>query len=70
MPSSTPQYSYPWAKVERGQGFFIPCLDTEAIRTEGLNQALTMRLFDAKGYPAITEGRIGVWFYRLAASHP
>jgi hypothetical protein len=56
--------TYPWSKVEKGQGFFVPCLDTAAIKREGLNKALTLRLFDAKALPCIRDGLIGVWFYR------
>lgn len=55
---------YPWSKVEKGQGFFVPCLDTEAVRREGLNHALKFRVFNAKAQPCIIEGRVGVWFYR------
>ena len=55
---------YPWKGLERGQGFFVPCLDTEAIKREGLNKALSLRLFDARATPCIIEGRVGVWFYR------
>ena len=56
--------TYPWDKVEKGQGFFVPCLDTEAVRIEGLRKALHWRLFDAKAEPRIIAGCIGVWFYR------
>ena len=55
---------YPWRQVEKGQGFFVPCLDVARVQTEGLNAALTERLFDAKAYPAIRDGLIGVWFFR------
>ena len=55
---------YPWAKTEKGQGFFVPCLDTEAIKLAGLNAALAHRIFDARAFPAIREGFMGVWFYR------
>ena len=55
---------FPWSKTERGQGFFVPCLDTEAVRREGLNHALKFRVFNAKAQPCIIEGRVGVWFYR------
>lgn len=55
---------YPWRSVEKGQGFFVPCLDTETVKREGLNAALTERLFDAQAYPAIRDGLIGVWFFR------
>ena len=56
---------YPWQKTERGQGFFVPCLDPEPTRTEGLKRALDLRLFDARAQPGIRRGLTGVWFYRL-----
>lgn len=59
------QFKYPWDKVERGQGFFIPCLDTDAIKTKGLQQALVHRLWDARAKAGIRDNLIGVWFYRL-----
>ena len=58
---------YPWKGLERGQGFFVPCLDTEAVRREGLNKALYHRKFQAKATPCIKDGLIGVWFYLPAA---
>ena len=59
---------YPWTKVKRGSGFFVPCLDAEAVRTEGLKKAALLRLFDARAQPAIRQGKAGVWFYRPAVS--
>lgn len=56
---------FPWNKTERGQGFFIPCLDTEDVRVRGLNAALRYRLRDARAIAGIRQGVIGVWFYRL-----
>ena len=55
---------YPWQKTEPGQGFFVPCLDTDAVRTEGLNQALKHRIFNAKATPCIQDGLMGVLFHR------
>jgi hypothetical protein len=55
---------FPWLRVERGQGFFVPCLNTEKVRSTGLNEALRCRIFDAKAYPAVHKGLSGVWFYR------
>ena len=60
------QVHYPWNKLKKGQGFFVPCLDTDSVREEGLKQAVRLRLLDAKAYPAVRNGLIGVWFYRLA----
>ena len=57
---------YPWRLIERGQGFFIPCLDSEAVREEGLKKALSLRMLDARGVTGIRKGFTGVWFYRLA----
>ena len=55
---------YPWTKVERGQGFFVPGLDTEAVREEGLKKATFLHLFDAHARVGIRGGLMGVWFYR------
>ena len=54
---------YPWKRLERGQGFFVPCLDTEAVKRDGLQQALKYRLFLAKARVGIKGGLIGVLFY-------
>ena len=61
---------YPWRQIERGQGFFIPCLDIDAVREEGLKKALSVRMLDARGVTGIRNGFTGVWFYRLAARTP
>ena len=55
---------FPWSRVERGYGFFVPCIDTEKTRQAGLNEALRQRIFGAKAYPAIKDGLMGVWFFR------
>jgi hypothetical protein len=55
---------FPWSTLERGYGFFVPCVDTENVRRAGLNEALRQRIFGAKAYTAIRDGLIGVWFYR------
>ena len=57
-------YRFPWLKVKRGEGFFIPCIAANKVRQAGLNAALSVRIFDAKAYPAIKDGLMGVWFYR------
>jgi hypothetical protein len=60
------QYSnlFPWSRLEKGQGFFVPCINMEEIRMAGLNEALRQRIFGAHAYCAIMNGRSGVWFYR------
>jgi len=57
--------NYPWPQLKRGMGFFVPCLDTEAVRVDGLRDALRYRLFDARAKVGVKNGLIGVWFYRL-----
>ena len=49
---------FPWLRVEKGQGFFVPCLDTHVTREAGLKAALKHRCFDARAYPAIRGGVI------------
>jgi len=56
---------YPWKSVDKGQGFFIPCLDTETVKADGLQEALRYRLFDARAQVGIMQERLGVWFYRV-----
>ena len=55
---------FPWPSVNKGQGLFVPCLNTEEVRKAGLSEALRHRLFDAKARTGIRDGRLGVWFYR------
>ena len=35
---------FPWRRLEKGQGFFIPCVNTEEVRLAGLNEALRQRV--------------------------
>jgi hypothetical protein len=60
---------FPWRSVERGQGFFIPCIDIEEVRQAGLKEALRCRILDAQTRPSIRDGRLGVWFYRGKAKN-
>lgn len=62
--SSPYQRLFPWQSVERGQGFFIPCLNLQEVQSAGLKQALLHRILDAQARPGIRDGKIGVWFYR------
>lgn len=60
----TLQINYPWLQLKKGQGFFVPCLDTEAVKQDGLRNALRQRFFYGKAKTVIKDGRIGVWFHR------
>ena len=62
------RYQYPWAQLAKGEGFFIPCLDTAEVKREALLAALRLRLFDAVVVEGIFDGVIGVWSYRKPAS--
>ena len=55
---------FPWQSVNKGQGFFVPCLNTEEVRQAGLAHALRHRIFNAKARVGLKNGLIGVWFYR------
>ena len=55
---------FPWSKTEKGQGFFVPCLDPEAVKEDGLKRAVFLRVFDAQAKVGIRAGLMGVWFYR------
>ena len=55
---------FPWYRLEKGQGFFIPCLNTDKMLKAGLNEALRQRIFGAHADPAIKDGLMGVWFFR------
>ena len=57
---------YPWADVAPGQGFFVPCLDTQKTRLEGLQAAAALHI-KAQARVAICRGRYGVWFFRPPA---
>jgi len=55
---------YPWSQLEKGQGFFVPCLDLEKTKEEGLKASVSARRFDAKAYVGTFKGRLGVLFVR------
>ena len=55
---------YPWKRLEKGQGFFVPCLDYETQRIHGLKAAVHERVLDARAVPGVFKGATGVWFYR------
>ena len=55
---------FPWETLEKGQGFFIPCLDTDEVRELGLRKAVLCRVLDARAITGIHQGFTGVMFYR------
>jgi hypothetical protein len=54
---------YPWKQLEKGQGFFVPCLDTEKTIEEGIKAAVAAKVM-AKFMVGIKERRLGVLFLR------
>jgi hypothetical protein len=61
---------YPWEQTEKGQGFFIPCLDTDAVREAGLKESVKLRILDARATVGIRNGLMGVWFFRTGPRSP
>lgn len=57
----------PWTQLEKGQGFFIPCLDFSTVRRYGLTLALKEGVLDARAEPCILGGATGLWFFRKSA---
>lgn len=55
---------FPWDKLDKGQAFFVPALDVQPLREEGLKAAVTHRVLDARSVVCIMQGRLGVLFYR------
>lgn len=55
---------YPWRRLEKGQGFFVPALDLEAVREAGLKSAIRDRVKDARAMYCVRAGMLGVLFYR------
>lgn len=55
---------FPWDKVEKGQGFFVPCLDLKNTRMLGMRAALPYK-FDVDAIAGIYKGHLGVMFIRL-----
>ena len=60
----TMRINYPWDRLEKGQGFFVPALDLEKAREDGLIAAMQVRFFYPHYMYVIKDGLIGVWFYR------
>ena len=54
----------PWGQLEKGQGFFIPALDLDAVKEAGLRAAVQHHLRDAAAVYCVSRGRLGVYFYR------
>lgn len=54
---------FPWDRVEPGQGFFVPCLDTTEIKRRGLVAAMHLGI-KATARIGIYKGRFGVFFIR------
>ena len=57
------EIKYPWAKLKKGEGFFVPGLDVIKVRELGLRASIPHRIL-ARAEPGIKKGLIGVWFYR------
>ena len=54
---------YPWQSLKTDEGFFVPSLDTEHTRGEGIRQGLRQGMRYPAGQCVIKDGQTGVWFY-------
>ena len=55
---------FPWAETKPGEGFFIPCVNTEAVKARAARAALEARVFDYMMDEGIKDGKWGVLFRR------
>lgn len=55
--------TYPWTKLEAGEGFFVPALDLAAVKEAGLRAAVAQHVLKAGAIYAMHNGLIGVYFY-------
>lgn len=56
---------FPWEKTKVGVGFFVPTLNVEKTRKQGLQAAYTLRFRDTPHAEiGVYKGRLGVMFYR------
>lgn len=62
--------SYPWKGLEKGQGFFVPALDSDTTIEAGLRAAVRVRVTDARALVCIRQGQLGVLFYRAPLGRP
>ena len=54
---------YPWTRLKKGEGFFVPSLDLEKTKELGLRASVRHRI-KANAHFGIKDGRLGVWFTR------
>lgn len=55
---------YPWSKTPAGGGFFVPTLELERIKQDGLRAAVHYKV-KGKAQFGVKGGRLGVWFTRV-----
>jgi hypothetical protein len=55
---------YPWAKTPVKGGFFVPTLELERVKEDGLRAAVFHKM-KAKAQFGVVDGRLGVLFIRL-----
>jgi len=54
---------YPWAKTPRGGAFFVPTLELERVKEDGLRAAVYHKI-KARTQFGVVDGRLGVLFIR------
>ena len=58
------QIRYPWKDIEAGQGFFIPCVNTQKVAAQGMKAALDAQVYDGEYFVGMKNGKFGVLFRR------
>jgi hypothetical protein len=56
--------SLPWDELGEDDAFFVPAIDLERTRNEGLRQSMRYKIPLVKTAYVIVHGRLGVLFYR------
>lgn len=56
---------FPWSDLKKGQGFFVPCLDTYKVKMYGLRAAINSG-FRTDAFVGVHKGRLGVFFVRVS----
>jgi len=55
---------FPWIDTPVKGGFFVPTLELEQIREDGLRAAVFYKMTGKATY-VVKDGRLGVWFTRV-----
>lgn len=60
----------PWDRLDRGTGFFVPCLDFKGVSLALQREALRYGLIDVHIEPGIMAGYAGLYVFRRPRRKP